>query len=180
MHETRRALSHVAAAIISPLVCRYITNQQKQLQPAVPLSVSARSEMAGFFNPADLDRVRIAVSDPLPIDEPPFAGVIRRLGLDFPSVALTAAITFDNVIASREPMTSSLLFHELVHVCQYRLLGVDAFAQKYVHGFLAGGSYHGIPLECCAFELEGRFVTGGQVFDVEAEVAAWIEVERFG
>jgi len=162
------------------LVCRYITNQQKQLQPAaVPLSMSARIAVAGYFNPVDLDRVRIVLSDPLPISEPPLAAVIRRLGLDFPSVALTAAITFDNVIASRKPMSQSLLFHEMVHVCQYRLLGVDAFAQKYVHGFLAGGSYHGIPLECCAFELEGRFVTGGQVFDVEAEVAAWIEAKRF-
>jgi hypothetical protein len=174
-------LSQSAAAIISPPVSRYIANQQRKLQPiAVPLSVSARSEMAGYFNPADLDRVRIVVTDPLPINEPPFAGIIRRLGLDFPSVALTAAITFDSVIASREPMNSSLLFHELVHVVQYRLLGVDAFARLYVHGFLAGGSYHDIPLECCAFQLEERFVTGGQVFDVEKQVAAWIEAERFG
>jgi hypothetical protein len=173
-------LSHAAAAIISPPISRYIANQQRKLQPiAVPLSVSARSEMAGYFNPADLNRVRIVVADPLPINEPPFAGIIRRLGLDFPSVALTAAITFDSVIASREPMNSSLLFHELVHVVQYRLLGVDAFARLYVHGFLAGGSYHDIPLECCAFKLEGRFVKGEQVFDVEAEVASRMKASRF-
>jgi len=181
MHTAMSILSHAAAAIISPLVSRYISNQQRILQPlAVPLSVSARSAVAGYFNPVDLDRVRIVVADPLPINEPPFAGIIRRLGFDFPSVALTAAITFDNVIACREPMSSSLLFHELVHVVEYRLLGVDAFARLYVHGFLAGGSYHDIPLECCAFELEGRFVTSGAVFSVEKEVAAWIEAERFG
>jgi hypothetical protein len=76
-------------------------------------------------------------------------------------------------------MTASLLFHELVHVVQYRLLGVSAFANLYVRGFLRGGSDHDIPLECCAFELEHRFVTGNTAFSVEAEVGAWIDGQRF-
>ncbi len=144
-----------------------------------PLSASAQEGVQGYFSDIDLDRVRIVVADPLSIGEPPFAGLVRRLGFVFPSVKLTAAITFDYLIACREPMNHSLLFHELVHVVQYRLLGVDAFAKHYVNGFLVGGSYHEIPLECCAFELEGRFMAGKDVFDVEAEVAAWMEANRF-
>jgi hypothetical protein len=31
-----------------------------------------------------------------------------------------AAITFDHIIASRQPLTLTLLFHELVHAVQFR------------------------------------------------------------
>jgi hypothetical protein len=34
-----------------------------------------------------------------------------------------------------------LLFHELVHVEQYRQLGIPRFAELYVRGFLSGGGY---------------------------------------
>jgi len=176
----RRLLSNSATAVLSPLVRRYIIRQRDRLEPrSAVLTKSARSALQGFFSAAVLDRVRIVVSDPLPISKPPFSAVIRRLGFDFPSVDLTAAITFDHVIACREPMTPSLLFHELVHVVQYRLLGVAVFTNRYIQGFLSGGSYHNIPLERCAFELEARFVTGEGVFDVETEVAALIREKRF-
>ena len=127
----------------------------------------------------DLHRARVVHSDPLPIPDPPFYPQLRRLGLDFPSPAMTAAITLDYVIASRAPMSLSLLFHELVHLVQFRLLGVRTFSRLYVRGFLAGGSYHGIPLERCAFELGHRFETDGQPFDVELEVGNWIKRKLF-
>jgi hypothetical protein len=173
-------VKNVATALKSPFVTRYLVEQRNRLVPrSVPLSSSARQGVESYFSAIDLAQVRIVISDALAIADPPFASAARHLGLDFPSVGLTAAITFDHVIACREPMTSSLLFHELVHVVQYRLLGVSAFATLYVRGFLRGGSYHDIPLECCAFELEHRFVTGNRAFSVEAEVGAWIDGQRF-
>jgi hypothetical protein len=113
--------------------------------------------------------------DPLPIAEIPFRGAARHLGLDLPDVSLVAAITFDHVIASREPLTHAVLFHELVHAVQFRLLGVGAFARLYVRGLLLSGSYDGIPLERCAMELGYRFETERSPFEVEREVAEWIE-----
>jgi hypothetical protein len=88
------------------------------------------------FRPEVLDRVRILLADPLPMPEPPFASVMRRCGFDFPSPSFTEAITFEDVIACREGMNASLLFHELVHVVQYHVLGVREFARQYVSGFL--------------------------------------------
>lgn len=117
------------------------------------------------------------ISDPLPIPDPPLTGVIRHLGFDFPSVAATAAITFDHVIACRERPTVSLLFHELVHTVQYRLLGIPAFARWYVKGFLATKSYRDIPLERCAFHLQFQFETQAEPFETEAEVAKWLELD---
>ena len=56
----------------------------------------------------------------------------------------------------------------LVHVVQYRLLGIEEFARLYVRGYLHGG-YDGTPLEICAYQLDGRFIMGSVGFDVEAE-----------
>ena len=155
---------------------RYIARHRDELgDRAAALSDAEKAGVAAYFSGAELARVRVVVGDPLPVADVPFAGVIRRLGFDFPSVGLTAAITFDDLIASREPMEPSLLFHELVHVVQYRLLGVNEFARLYVRGFLEERQYGSIPLERCAFELERRFVMEGRAFSVEREVAAWIE-----
>jgi hypothetical protein len=64
------------------------------------------------------------------------------------------AITLVDVIAYPEKMNRRILFHELVHAVQYRVLGLRQFARLYVTGFLNGGGYEGIPLERQAYELE--------------------------
>jgi hypothetical protein len=173
-------LKNFAAAVLSPMVDTYIVKQRDRLIPrALAIRPAEAYELRHYFSSGDLDRVRVATADPLPISDPPFSALMRRIGFDFPGVALAAAITFDHVIACREPMNKSVLFHELVHVVQYRLLGVGEFANRYVAGFLAHGSYHDIPLERCAFELEYRFANESQPFSVEAAVAEWIKAARF-
>jgi hypothetical protein len=42
------------------------------------------------------------------------------------------------VVVSHQPFNHGLLFHELVHVEQYRQLGIQQFANLYVRGFLRG------------------------------------------
>jgi hypothetical protein len=172
----RRMVSYSGAAVLSRPVARYILRQRDRLEPhGLPLPKEIIARLHPYFEDLDLGRARIVIADPLPIPNPPFSTVVHCLGFDFPSAALTAAITFDHVIATREPMGPALLFHELVHLVQYRLLGVPLFARQYVQGFLAGGSYHRIPLEDCAFDLERRFVTESRPFRVEAEVLGWMD-----
>ena len=77
----------------------------------------------------------------------------------------------DHIIAARETMGLPLLFHEMVHVVQYRRLGAKMFAGLHVKGFFAAGGYHGIPLERCALEMEQRFINAPEPFDVEREIA---------
>jgi hypothetical protein len=146
---------------------------------ATPLPEISKLRLRQNFDDGDLDRVRLVQVDPLPIPNPPLYPILRRLKVDLPEPALTEAITFDCVIATREDMGLPLLFHEMVHAVQYRLLGVSAFAKLYVRGFLTGGGYHGIPLEQCAFDLERRFVEDKEPFDVEAEISRWILGDLF-
>jgi len=79
-------------------------------------------------------------------------------------LATAQGITFDDTVLLSERdgilhgPRSGLLFHELVHVVQYKLLGVGEFIRRYVTGWAAAGFvYEAIPLERDAFDLQRRF-----------------------
>jgi hypothetical protein len=89
-------------------------------------------------------------------------------------------LTLSDKVVSHVDFTDGLLFHELVHVEQYRQLGVPRFAELYVSGFLTGGSYEAIPLEVIAYALGARYENDPtQQFSVADEVATWIKEDRF-
>ena len=106
--------------------------------------------------------------------------MLESLGFtNLPDFSAMAAITFNDVIVSHEPLTFQLLFHELVHVEQYRQLGIERFSELYVRGFLEGGSYEAIPLEVNSYGLEGGFrKSRHRGFSVEEEVAVWLRDEE--
>jgi hypothetical protein len=88
-----------------------------------------------------------------------------------------AGVTFQ-VVAHVEALTPTLLFHELVHAVQYKHLGLRGFADRYVGGFLSGGSYEAIPLEKQAYELEARFAADPRTaFSVEEDVTRRIRLD---
>ncbi len=126
--------------------------------------------MADYFADVDLERVRLVEQDPPPVAGLPFQGALRAYGFDFPDPRLVTAITFDGVIAARQPLSDGVLFHELVHVVQFRLLGVRKLSRQHVEGFLESGTYKSIPLEICANELEARFELSARPFAGEDEV----------
>jgi hypothetical protein len=167
---------------IATLVANYIRGQRaafaerdSELPPALHV------QMNGFFRPELLNSTRAVVLEDERVGNPHFYSMLEGLGFrNLPDFTGMAAITFNDVIVSHEPFTAALLFHELVHVEQYRQLGVDRFAELYVNGFLSGGSYEGIPLEINAYGLEGLFRnTPHRRFSVENEVSVWIRERRF-
>lgn len=90
-----------------------------------------------------------------------------------------AGITFDDtVLLSQAERVGDdvaflgLLFHELVHVAQYEVLGVDEFVCQYVQGYAANGFvYERIPLEVAAYNLGGKFLAAPRVrFSVMGEL----------
>lgn len=167
---------------VSSLVAGYITDQRERAFPlAVPLSPEQRASMEGFFLSQVLDTTRLLVLAESRVVNPPFYVPLRRMGFtNLPNFATMAAVTFCDVVVSHQPFTDGLLFHELVHVEQYRQLGVPRFAELYVQGFLSGGGYDGVPLEINAYELGGRFERDPRMrFSVADEVGAWIRNGRF-
>jgi hypothetical protein len=161
---------------VSGLVAQYITTQREKYTPrAVPLSVQQKAAMDGFFSPQLLDGTRLLVLQGERVANPDFYPMLRGLGFNsLPDQSTMAAITFCDVVVSHEPFSNGLLFHELVHVEQYRQLGIPRFSELYVRGFLNGGGYAAIPLEVNAYTLGGRFESDPRrTFSVEDEVGRW-------
>jgi hypothetical protein len=144
---------------VSAFVAQYIAGQRERFSPqAIPLAAAQRTAMAGFFLPGVLDAVRLLVLDGIRVENPPFYPMLAGLGFsNLPDFSQMAAITFCDVVVSHVAFTDGLLFHELVHVEQYRQLGIPRIAELYVRGFLSGGGYDGIPLELNAYALGRHF-----------------------
>jgi hypothetical protein len=167
---------------VSDLVAQYITSQRERYAPrAIPLSADEKAAISGFFSPQLIEDSRVLVLSGERVPNPDFYPMLRSLGLNnLPDQSTMAAITFSDKIVSHGPFTNGLLFHELVHVEQYRQLGIPRFAELYVTGFLNGGSYEAIPLERNAYELEARYENDPtHRFSVADEVTGWIAEKWF-
>ena len=143
-----------------------------------------RKAMSGFFPESLLSGVRIHRLHAG--TEPRWLRAVSRLSLSIPfELKRMSAITLDTtiVVARGAPSHglawSRLLFHELVHVVQYSLLGVDEFVERYVTGWARNGfRYHRIPLERDARELEERFVANpNAAFPVQGMVRGQLGVQ---
>lgn len=115
---------------VSGLVADYISTQRQKYTPrAVPLS-GQRAAVAAFFAPEMLGNTRLLVLREERVPNPDFYPMLRNLGFkNLPDQSAMAAITFCDVVVSHEPFSNELLFHELVHVEQYRQLGIPRFSE---------------------------------------------------
>ena len=128
----------------------------------------------GYFSVALLRRVRVAEVERIELWAP-FGGIGRRLARRGGVVGSPAGLALDDLVvvatgAGAKVDRASLLFHEMVHVVQWAVLGRAQFLREYVGSWAAAGwSYWGIPLEAMAYEMQGRF-DAGERFDAEREV----------
>jgi hypothetical protein len=167
---------------VSKLVSAYIlTQRERYIARAIPLSVPQRTAMAPFFTSELLDAARVIVLSGEQVSNPEFYPMLQAAGFDnLPDRSTMAAITFSDCVVAHVPLTDALLFHELVHVEQYRRLGVPMFADLYLKGFLNGVGYFGIPLEHNAYALGERYEGDpSSPFSVADEVAQWTADGRF-
>ena len=170
-------------AWVTQQVAAYIDQHRQTFRGrAVPLEANQRTAMQPFFQAIALDSARLILLGEH-ASNPPFYCELVQMGFDpasLPNFTEMAAITFVDTVVFHVPLTVRTLFHELVHVIQYRKLGLADFAAKYVMGFLTGGSYEAIPLERNAYELDGRFASApSNHFSVEAEIQSWIDANKF-
>ncbi len=175
-------LSQDQIAHVSGLLAGYITEQRAKYAPrAVALSTQQRAAVDGFFSPQLLDRTCLLELRGERVADPDFYPMLESMGFNnLPEQRAMAAITFSDVVVSHGHLSAGTLFHELVHVEQYRQLGVARFAELYVRGLLSGGEYAAIPLEIKACTLGERYEQDpGRPFSVADEVKTWIREGRF-
>jgi hypothetical protein len=157
--------------------------RDRHVESARPLYPTEQAALKDHYDPQTLGSVRVKeVSE---IEKPPFYDALRsqlafvgmRFDLDFAAVD---GLTFDNCVLIRaRPLTPDLLFHELVHVEQYRQLGIPRFATAYVRGFAQNDfRYQEIPQEKIAFSLTARFAANER-FSVRDEVLLWLAAQDY-
>ena len=147
---------------------RWIAQQRDRYHAhATSLDPIQREQLRGVFEDTTLDTVRI-LRVPLlenPDFYPDFAADVgqRWKLLDFRAMG---GVTYgDTILISTAKCPGvtpiRLVFHELVHVVQYGLLGVDGFADAYVRGWVDNNfDYRSIPLERQAYAMEAEFAAG--------------------
>ncbi|MGA2151127.1 MAG: hypothetical protein ABSG48_03060 [Geobacteraceae bacterium] len=153
--------------------------RDKHRMVARQLHPEERQKLSPYFTPATLDTV--ALSFVPVIENPTFYAQLQQMGHSIPLDFSTMwGITFFDtiVIATTKVDENSekwlpILFHECVHVCQYRHLGLQAFMEKYVMGWASNGfQYASIPLEANAYLLQSKFESNSPVFSVEESVVS--------
>jgi hypothetical protein len=173
------SLSEKQIQQLTALIAAYIGEQREAFRAkAHPISADHMAILQPFFPGNVLGTVRV-VQGRAP--EPSFYSLLRAMGIrNAPAFSDMVGITFQDVVVHVEPLTVPLLFHEAVHAVQYMHLGLEGFADKYVRGFLTGGSYEEIPLEKQAYELEGKFSADQRAtFSVDEDVKNRIRERLF-
>jgi hypothetical protein len=150
-------------------------------QVGQPLGQARSSELQGFFTPALLNRVRIVELKERRVANPWFYEEARAMGIEnLPDISHKVAVTFLDVVVFNQKITARDLFHGLVHSAQFKLLGLERFAELFVAGFLQARSYFLVPLKAHAFALDTRYAEDPQTpFSVEDEIRRWHTQGRY-
>jgi hypothetical protein len=161
---------------------RYIREQQAYFRPVgSPLKDDQRLAMTAFFSPELLAQVRLAKVDPRRAPDDPLAGEAKALALaNGAELTHPSSQTFYDVIVFHGELTARALFHALVHVVQFDVLGLEQYSELLVRGFAGTRSASKVPLEAHAFALEAGFAEGpAKPFSVEEKVRLWANQGRY-
>lgn len=157
---------------------RWVHSERDVHRPSARALLEAEiSGFAQFFDNETLDRARVKIV-PV-IENPGFSSILRNIGIRVPlDFTAMSGITFvDTILISRLRMPAEsqflpLLFHEMVHIVQYEVLGLRMFVDRYVRGWAENEfNYFAIPLERDAYELQARYEVDPHLrFSVTGEV----------
>lgn len=83
------------------------------------------------------------------------------------------------MVFNRKP-TSRTVFHNLVHVTQFAVLGAERVVKGYFETLNESGLWMVIPFEEQAYQLDGRYTANpSDIFSVEREIQEWVSGGRY-
>ena len=160
-------------------------HQQRELflPSSVPLDENQRTELQAFFPAEILGRARIVdvsqTGESLPY--PPFYERVRAGGARvLPDAAHMTAIPFLDVMVFNRKPTLRTVFHNLVHVTQFTVLGEKRVLKGYFETLNDAGLWMVVPFEEQAYQLDARYTLNpSDVFPVEKEIQEWARSGRY-
>jgi hypothetical protein len=164
-------------AVVREVIANAKQREESYLPRAGHLTDTQKKLMRPFFPEKLLEQVRVLELKQERMPNPEYQRTAMRRGYRFMiDFSHMADITHPQLIIFQESLTPRLLFHALVHVTQYAVLGLERYLDIYVRAFMATGIYTSVPFEVQAFRLDERFSANPEKpFFVEAEVRQWAE-----
>ena len=91
-----------------------------------------------------------------------------------------SSIPFIDLVALGQKPTDRTLFHALVQVTQFTILGVERFMETYVRELNKKRRHFLISLEDHAYRLDARFTKDpSDILSVAGEVQQWMQNGRY-
>ena len=142
------------------------------LPNARKLSDGEKLRLAGYFDKRILDLTRVV--SVAHISNPKFYNELIKSGISIPldftqAVGLTLidCVLIRKELCSNPPSWINTLFHEMVHVVQFDILGPARLVSLYADCLLQNKyQYHSVPFERQAYTLTDKFVGGEPPFSV--------------
>jgi hypothetical protein len=171
------------AALVAEAVS-WFTQMREHYRPvATSLDETQKPKMRPFFPTELLELVSMVdlseTGEHLPY--PPFYSRVKAGGSRVvPDAAHMSFIPFIDLVAFGQRPTDRTLFHALVQVTQFTILGVERFMELYVRGLNKTGRHFLISLEDHAYRLDTRFTKDpSDIFSVAEEVQQWAQIGRY-
>jgi hypothetical protein len=175
----RPAPEQIAQAV--SWLSNYLLQQREHHAPvASPLPSHQKIHLRSYFSPQLLDEARFVELRGARVSPPEFFAKVRAHGLEPPEIAHMDSLTFLNVVVFNQQMSARSLFHALIHTVQIRVLGLERYAELWVHGFIRTRAHFTVPLEVHAFSLASRYrPLISEPFSVEEHVIRWMLEGRY-
>lgn len=163
------------------LVAYLREQRQRHLPSAETIAEHHKVRLRPYFDSDLLEKVRVAERRGARLSPPQFYARAKALGIEnLPEISHMDSLTFLDVVVFNEVATLRALFHALVHVVQFEILGVERYAQLFVRSFANTQLHVTVPLESHAFQLEARFARRPpEMFWVADEVLGWVEKGKY-
>ena len=150
---------------------------------SLSLDADQKSQLGPFFPAKLLDQARIADVSRTggAIPYPPFYERVRAGGARvLPDAAHMTAIPFIDVMVFNRPPTLRTVFHNLMHVTQFAVLGEERVLRGYFDTLNEAGLWMVVPFEEQAYQMDARYTRNPvDIFSVEEEIQEWIRQGRY-
>ncbi len=162
-----------AYPLISEWIKKTLSDHMIRVQPVISAKFS---RLLLYFSRDLLTSTKFVVVDQVPV--PPLSSMGLPQFADFELGEYDGITYLDTFFVRRECVSHErLYFHELIHVVQWRLLGMERFIAEYAAGLSTFG-YRNSPLEVMAYEAEESFAMQSLVFNAENFVKIRLDKAR--
>jgi len=171
------------AALVAEMASWVKQQRAKFLPSSIPLNSEQRKNLQPFFTAEILDRLRIINLSQTggTIPYPPFYERVRAGGARVvPDAAHMTAMPFLDVAVFNTEPTLRTIFHTLVHVAQFTLVGPEKVMEGYFRALNESGLWMVVPFEEQAYQMDARYTRDpSDVFSVEEEIQEWLRTGRY-